>query len=60
MNFVNEVGLFYAISNSRKKEAKIFMDWVLGDVLPSLNNKGYYLMNKLNKEELKKRIKGRI
>lgn len=57
MNFVNEVGLYYAISNSRKPEAKRFMDWVLGDVLPSLNNKGYYLMNKLNKEELKRELK---
>lgn len=57
MNFVNEVGLFYAVSNSRKKEAKIFMDWVLSEVLPSLNNKGYYLMNKLNKEELKRELK---
>lgn len=57
MNFVNEVGLFYAISNSRKKEAEKFMDWVLGEVLPSLNSKGYYLMNKLNKNELKRELK---
>lgn len=57
MIFVNETGLFYAISTSKRKEAKIFMDWVLSDVLPSLNSKGYYLMNKLNKEELKRELK---
>lgn len=57
MIFVNEAGLFYAISTSKRKEAKTFMDWVLGEVLPSLNSKGYYLMNKLNKDELKRELK---
>lgn len=34
MSFVNEIGLFYIVTKSRKKEAKMFMDWVLNKVLP--------------------------
>ena len=42
MNFVNEPGLYDAISNSSKKEAKLFMKWVFTEVLPSIRKRGYY------------------
>ncbi len=34
LTFVNEAGLYLAIGNSRKPEAKEFMVWVFGEVLP--------------------------
>ena len=52
MNFVNEAGLYLAIGNSRKPEAKDFMVWVFGEVLPTLNKKGYYIMDNKPKEEV--------
>lgn len=52
MNFVNEAGLYLAIGNSRKPEAKEFMVWVFSEVLPTLNRKGYYIMDNKPKEEV--------
>ena len=52
MNFVNEAGLYLAIGNSRKPEAKEFMVWVFGTVLPELNKKGYYIMDNKPKDEV--------
>ena len=52
MNFVNEAGLYLAIGNSRKPEAKDFMVWVFGEVLPTLNRKGYYIMDNKPEEEV--------
>ena len=43
--FINEGNLFRLITSSRKKEAKDFTDWVCDVVLPSLNSKGYYIMD---------------
>lgn len=45
MNFVNLAGLFQAIGNSRKPEAKELMDWLYGTVVPELDKKGYYVMD---------------
>jgi len=45
MYFINEGNLFRLITGSRKKEAKDFTDWVCDVVLPSLNSKGYYIMD---------------
>lgn len=52
MNFVNEAGLYLAIGNSRKPEAKEFMVWIFSDVLPTLNRKGYYIMDNKPEEEV--------
>ena len=52
MNFVNEAGLYLAIGNSRKKEAKDFMVWVFSEVLPTLNKKGYYIMDNKPRDEV--------
>lgn len=46
MNFVNEPGLYDAISNSTKREAKLFMKWVFTEVLPSIRKRGYYTDSK--------------
>ena len=43
--FINEGNLFRLITGSRKPEAKKFTDWVCDVVLPSLNSKGYYIMD---------------
>lgn len=41
-NFVNEDGLYDAILDSRKPEAKQFRKWVTGEVLPSIRKHGMY------------------
>lgn len=46
MYFVNEPGLYDAISNSTKREAKLFMKWVFTEVLPSIRKRGYYTDSK--------------
>lgn len=44
-NFVNEDGLYDAILDSRKPEAKQFRKWVTSEVLPSIRKNGGYLAN---------------
>lgn len=46
MNFVNEDGLYDAIFESRKKEAKAFRKWVTSEVLPSIRKTGGYIVTK--------------
>lgn len=46
MNFVNEDGLYDAIFESRKKEAKAFRKWVTSEVLPSIRKTGGYIAAK--------------
>ena len=43
--FVNEDGLYDAILDSRKPEAKKFRKWVTSEVLPSIRKHGAYLSN---------------
>lgn len=45
-NFVNEAGLYDAIFDSRKKEAKLFRKWVTSEVLPSIRKTGGYIVTK--------------
>ena len=45
VNFVNLAGLFQAIGESRKPEAKELMNWLYGTVVPELDRKGYYVMD---------------
>lgn len=45
-NFVNEAGLYDAIFQSRKKEAKLFRKWVTSEVLPSIRKTGGYIVTK--------------
>ena len=42
-NFVNEDGLYDAILDSRKEEAKKFRKWVTNEVLPSIRKNGGYI-----------------
>ena len=52
-NFVNEDGLYDAIFDSRKPEAKAFRKWVTSEVLPSIRkNGGYIAANGLSDEEI--------
>lgn len=60
MNFVNEAGLYLAIGNSRKPEAKEFMVWVFGEVLPTLNRKGYYIMDDKPESEVVEELQHKI
>lgn len=46
MNFVNEDGLYDAIFDSRKKEARMFRKWVTSEVLPSIRKTGGYMVSK--------------
>ncbi len=46
LNFVNEDGLYDAIFDSRKKEAKSFRKWVTSEVLPSIRKTGGYIAAK--------------
>lgn len=43
MNFVNEAGLYQAIGDSKKREAKKFMLWIFTEVIPSIRKNGYYI-----------------
>lgn len=43
MNFVNEAGLYQAIGQSRKPEAKKFMNWIFSEVVPSIREKDIIL-----------------
>lgn len=43
VNFVNEDGLYDAILDSRKPEAKKFRKWVTSEVLPSIRKHGVYM-----------------
>lgn len=43
MNFISEAGLYQAIGSSRKPEAKVFMNWVFGEVLPMIRKTGMYI-----------------
>ena len=45
-NFVNEDGLYDAIFDSRKKEARAFRKWVTSEVLPSIRKTGGYIATK--------------
>lgn len=46
VNFVNEDGLYDAIFESRKKEARAFRKWVTSEVLPSIRKTGGYIATK--------------
>lgn len=46
--FVDQGNLYAAIGRSRKPEAQNFMNWVYREVLPSIANKGYYVMNNVS------------
>lgn len=52
--FINTSNVFRCIFESRKEEAEMFKDWVFEDVLPSLYEKGGYMIEKENEtpEEL--------
>lgn len=39
MNFINEGGLYQAIGQSRKPEAKKFMSWIFNTVIPEIRKK---------------------
>lgn len=43
-NFVNEDGLYDAILDSRKPEAKQFRKWLTSEVLPSIRKHGAYMV----------------
>ena len=59
-NFVNEAGLYLAIGQSRKPEAKEFMVRVFSEVLPTLNKKGYYIMDNKPEEEVIEELQHKI
>ena len=48
-NFVNEDGLYDAILDSRKPEAKQFRKWVTSEVLPSIEHGAYMTQETLEK-----------
>ena len=47
MNFVSEAGLYMAIGQSRKPEARLFMNWIFNEVLPTINKTGAYLTDEV-------------
>ena len=50
--FIDQGNLFMTIGRSRKPEAKVFMDWIYREVLPSIANKGYYTMPNMSPMEM--------
>lgn len=45
INFIDEGNLYSAIGNSRKPEAKNFMNWITREVLPEIRTTGGYQIN---------------
>lgn len=43
---ISESGLYVAIFNSRRPEAKVFRKWVTSEVLPSIRKTGYYAQDR--------------
>lgn len=60
MIFIDEGNLYNAIGNSRKPEAKNFMNWIYREVIPSLAKRGYYVMNDISPTELLKQMVNQI
>lgn len=60
VTYVNEAGLYLAIGNSRKPEAKEFMLWVFSEVLPTLNRKGYYIMKNKPENEILMELQNKV
>lgn len=58
--FVDQGNLFMTIGRSRKPEAKVFMDWVYREVLPSIANKGYYNMPQMTEMQMIHSISGEL
>lgn len=58
--FVDQGNLFMTIGRSRKPEAKVFMDWVYREVLPSIANKGYYTMPQMTEIQMIHSISGEL
>lgn len=54
--FVDQGNLFMTIGRSRKPEAKVFMDWVYREVLPSIANRGYYAMSQMTEMQMINKI----
>lgn len=50
VSVINESGLYHAIFNSQKPEAKSFRKWVTSEVLPSIRKTGSYVLESRIKE----------
>ena len=60
MTFVNEAGLYQAIGQSRKPEARAFMNWVFSEVLPSIRKNGSYSLPNMSVNEILHSITGTL
>lgn len=58
MLFVDQGGLYEAIGNSKKPEARNFMTWVYREVLPSIANTGSYTMEPMSEMEMINKMSG--
>ena len=56
MNFVSEIGLYYAIGNSKKPEAERFKEWLYAEVIPSIRQNGYYALPQMTEMEMINKI----
>lgn len=48
LTFISLSNVFKVIFTSRKPEAEAFANWVTDEVLPSIANRGYYVMGELS------------
>ena len=48
LTFISLSNVFKVIFTSRKPEAEAFADWLTDEVLPSIANRGYYVMGELS------------
>ena len=60
MTFIDQGNLYMAIGRSRKPEAQNFMNWVYREVLPSIANKGYYVMPQMTEMQMIHSISGEL
>lgn len=57
LGIVNESGLYSLLFKSRKPEAKRFIKWVTGEVIPSIRKNGYYSVNQQGADQKVGRVR---
>lgn len=54
VTLITEAGLYKLILGSQKSEAKSFLNWVTGEVLPSIRKNGQYSISSISSSEISK------
>jgi prophage antirepressor-like protein len=50
--FINEPGVYSLLLRSKKEQAQKFFKWIIEKVIPSIREKGFYELEKKNKDQV--------